>query len=485
MQFYSGRLRMLSSRPNMAKFDWFISKSKSDSKPYQFDGVSWMVENETRSDPPMGCRGGFLADEMGLGKTIMMIGTFITNLVPRTLVVLPSVLVAQWHAEIFRTTGHKALVYHGPEKKSIDLEKLNKSLIVLTTYNSIAIGKNGVGLLHQVAWDRLVFDEAHHLRNKNSRWLGAKALQSPIRWLISGTPIQNKRQDFYNMCSALGLPASYYASKDNIRSIVENFVLRRTKKEVGISVPDMQSCRRAVVWSNKHEQKLSEDVHLALRFSPAKLLLLMRARQMCIYPAMLKNSVNSMVSDSLLPRDNDYISATASSSKMDAVAETLLERAGNGNGKLVFCHFRQEIDILLERLHADGLHNVEFFDGRTGQAKRIRTLAGKFEVLVLQIQTGCEGLNLQKDFSEVYFVSPDWNPAVEEQAVARCHRIGQTKEVQVFRFEMGGFQKKNLDTELDLELDLEEDSCTDNLDQYINKTQNKKNIIRSEFLKLE
>lgn len=448
----------------MERFSWFISKSKSELKPHQFSGVQWMVQNETRPNPPQGRRGGFIADEMGLGKTIMMIGTFISNLVPRTLVVLPKVLVNQWYDEIFRTTGHRALIYHGSIKKTINVEELNRALIVLTTYNTIAVSKKtGPGILHEIVWNRVVFDEAHHLRNRNSRWSGSKRLKTPIRWLISGTPIQNKRQDFYNLCSALRLPASYYCEKANLRELVDNFVLRRTKKEAGIEIPNLTSKNMAVRWSNDHEKKLSHDVHAALQFSPAKLLMLMRARQMCIYPAMLKPTLIPMIRTALLPKDNDYLDAIRSSSKMDAVVQTLLQRKGNGNGKLVFCHFRAEIDVLCERLKAASLANVEFFDGRTSQANRIRLLSGQFEVLILQIQTGCEGLNLQKHFSEVYFISPNWNPAVEEQAVARCHRIGQTKEVQVFRFEM---------------CELEEES----LDQYITKKHEEKREMREEIL---
>jgi SNF2 family DNA or RNA helicase len=180
---------------------------------------------------------------------------------------------------------------------------------------------------------------------------------------------------------------------------------------------------------------------------------------------MLMKSVPHMIRHTLLPKDNDYVSAVASSSKMDAVVQTLVQRKNNGNGKLVFCHFREEIDVLLQRLKDAGMDKAEFYDGRVSQAKRISVLAGQFEVLVLQIQTGCEGLNLQKDFSEVYFISPNWNPAVEDQAVGRCHRIGQTKEVQVFRFSMGEF---------------EEDHLT--LDKYITKTQDIKREIRNEIL---
>jgi SNF2 family DNA or RNA helicase len=258
-------------------------------------------------------------------------------------------------------------------------------------------------------------------------------------------------------------PASYYAEKTNLRDLVQNFVLRRTKAQVGISLPEVRKNDQLVSWGNESERKLSEDVHSALQFSPVKLLMLMRARQVCIYPALLKPSVPDMIRSTLLPKNNDYVDAVGSCSKMDAVVRTLLERRGNGNGKLVFCHFREEIDVLIRRLREAGLEKVDYFDGRVSQAKRIRLLASDLEVLVLQIQTGCEGLNLQKTFSEVYFVSPNWNPAVEEQAVARCHRIGQTKEVQVFRFEMEGFE--------------DEDKS---LDQYISKTQGVKREIRDE-----
>ena len=91
----------------------------------------------------------------------------------------------------------------------------------------------------------------------------------------------------------------------------------------------------------------------------------------------------------------------------------------------------------LRRIKKDGgINKICSFDGRTTQCYRNRLINEDNEVIILQIQTGCEGLNLQKKFSEIYFVSPNWNPFIEEQAIARCHRIGQEKMVNVYRFNM-------------------------------------------------
>lgn len=454
------------------RYDWFLEKSGIERKSYQYDGVQWCVHLETHRDPSLPIHGGFIADEMGLGKTIMMITTFITNFVPRTLIVLPNILLEQWQSEIFRTTGHKALIYHGKNKKKITPEQLKSAFIVLTTYNTVSVTKKQPETpLHEFRWDRIVFDEAHHLRNKNSRWTGCKMLKSKIRWLISGTPIQNKRRDFFNLCSSLKMPASYYADADNLHHLVSNFVLKRSKKQVGISLPNLNLDNESVLWKNEIERKLSHDIHRALAMSPAKLKLFMHARQTCILPSLLKGNVETMVSNKVIPKEHSTSGALLCSSKMDAVVSTILGRKGNGNGKLVFCHFRGEIDTLISRLREGGIQNICTFDGRVTQAARFRLLRKKedYEVIVLQIQTGCEGLNLQKNFSEIYFVSPHWNPAIEDQAVARCHRIGQTKPVSVFRFHMESGDPS-----------FEDEFLT--LDQYITTVQDGKREISNEIL---
>ena len=172
---------------------------------------------------------------------------------------------------------------------------------------------------------------------------------------------------------------------------------------------------------------------------------------MCILPSLLQ-----------IPIMN-----TITTSKMDCVIDTIVSRKGNGAGKLVFCHFYAEIDMIITKLKENGMTNIANYDGRIkiGKGKNNRLLE-KYEVLVIQIQTGCEGLNMQTNYSEVYFVSPNWNPAVESQAIARCHRIGQCKPVYVFKFIMN-----NLD-----------DVDNNSMDNYMIKVQDKKQLVIKDIL---
>ena len=474
---------------NMALFDKYLERSNMDKKKYQYDGVKWCLTNELLGSAPCGIRGGFIADEMGLGKTIMMIGTFIGNYVQRTLIVLPPILIDQWFLQIYRTTGHKALIYHGQNKKKLTSDVIEKAIIVITSYGAITMTKKKLKAgetttLHKIYWSRIVFDEAHHLRNKNTCYHSAKLLQGEIRWLVSGTPIQNRKSDFYNLCSILGLPASFYTNPDNLISLARSFILKRTKKQVGIEIPDVILDKNIVDWNNKREMELSEEIHYALAFSNVSsykgrgamvrmlgekgvLSLLLRARQSCILPKLLIPAMKELFQLGIRFDFQRYKEALNYSSKLDSVVNKILENKDNNNGKIVFCHFREEIDEIANRLRSGGINKIAIFDGRISNRKRKDILNEKNDVLILQIQTGCEGLNLQENYSEIYFISPHWNPAIEEQAIARCHRIGQTKEVIVTRFEMSNFVK-----------DEDQEVETRNVDNYVNFVQdNKRKII--------
>lgn len=482
----------------MEMFDKYMERSGLEKKTYQYEGVTWLLKNELRVD---GARGGFVADEMGLGKTITMIGLCLANFMHKTLIVLPPVLIDQWFAQIYRTTGHKCIVYHGENKKLIDsvgVPGFDKAVIVLCSYDAITISREKKtqqphgnvniikkslenSLLHKIKWGRIIFDEAHHLRNKNTnRYFGAKLLNAEIKWLVSGTPVQNKKNDFYALCSLINLPASYYTNSSNLIEIARNHILKRTKKQVGIDLDDAVENKKIVDWNNMDELKLSENIHslishLHIKMSEAKknndtravrlgryelLTLLLRARQSCIYPKMIGENFDIDVTNV------NKVEAMKGTSKLDSVVAAILERKDNGNGKLVFCHFKEEIGEIAQRLEGVGLQ-VGVLDGKTSKGVRAKMLSEKKDALIMQIQTGCEGLNLQENYSEIYFVSPHWNPYIEDQAVGRCHRIGQKKTVFVWRFEMNHF---------DLDVSLK------NLDKHVNDIQNCKRDVVNKII---
>lgn len=472
-------------------FKQYLDRTNMEHKQYQMDGIRWCLTNELRPDPPANIRGGFIADEMGLGKTILMIGLCITNFSPKcpTLIVVPPVLLDQWFVKIYQTTGHKALIYHGDEKKTTDIEQLKKSLIVITTYHAISLSKQNLkdgklGIMHEVNWFRIIFDEAHHLRNKSTiKFNGAKFLQSKIRWLVSGTPVQNKKQDFYTLCSALKMPASFYTDPENLITIAKCFILKRTKEQVGIELPEIDFNDKSVNWQNSKEQELSQEIHAALKFSKtmtknnfianafngSSLTLLLRAKQSCVLPKLMLEKLQQLFDKGLISSFDYYREAFEYSSKLDSVIDCIVSNKANGNGKLVFCHYRDEIDTIATRLREKGM-TVATFDGRTSNGKRFDILNDSNEVLILQIQTGCEGLNLQDNYSEIYFVSPHWNPAVEDQAIARCHRIGQKNKVSVYRFQMSSF------------VNPESDVPGITIDKYVSQVQEVKRVIADDIM---
>ena len=195
------------------------------------------------------------------------------------------------------------------------------------------------------------------------------------------------------------------------------------------------------------EQQLSEEIHETLSFSGLKLKplekgvhleMMLYARMMCIYPEMATKNIKKMNARGILSENN--LVGLNCKGKMSKLLETLKERKDNGNKKIIFTTFRMETDYVKEELSKEGLH-VGVIDGRVSKKMRNEILNKDLDVLLLQIKTGNEGLNLQQ-YNEVYFITPDWNPKMQEQAIARCHRMGQEKEVHVMKFVMDSFDNE-------------------------------------------
>ena len=456
----------------MERFHYFIKHAKLDSKTYQEEGVKWCVYkelvdrcNETEK------RGGFLSDEMGLGKTITMLGTIFTNFRKgrATLIVLPCILLKQWYLEILRMTGRKSVIFHGKGKKTMKKEDLEKSPIVLTTYGSIA----KQSCLFEVNWFRVVFDEAHHLRNKNTIiHQRAMAIKTKIFWFVSGTPIQNKIADFKNVCLILGIRIN---SMDVLQEVIQTTVLKRIKKTADIVIPKITCEFVDVEWKNANEKMISDGFHEFLKFHqsheeieevlnayniestfketlftalnkfyPEKQLSLLntiKSRQMCVLPSLvckLLTNLTKLIPSTESREWNRVVQNLPQyQSKLQSVVDKLIMRKDR-EGKLVFCHFREEMSKLKKMLCERGIdeEEISIIDGSISAKQRANCIQRHPKFLILQIQTACEGLNLQEHYSEIYFVSPNWNPAIEQQAIARCHRIGQQKQVYVFRFYM-------------------------------------------------
>lgn len=430
----------------MQNFTRYLNRNGLSLKAYQQKGIQWCThieKNGVMLDETL-VHSGILADEMGLGKTVQMIGVILENFKLHNLIVLPKILLSQWKNIIYTTLGHYPVVFHGVSSKHMTTQDLYNAPIVLTTYGMLVQMKGKYNILHSLVWDRIIFDEAHHLRNRNTRnHKAALHIQATHKWLVTGTPIQNSITDMYGLCSLLGIKQSFYTKREHIPTIVDSLILKRTKTQVGIDMPTLTYITITVKWENPTEKHIAQTFYTLWKNVAAREMFVEddNVGKISMHPfALMLKAQQSCISMKML--SHKYL---AYQSKINKVVSVIAERKDNGSAKLVFCFYHLEMDIIVTSLSVLGL-NVAKFDGRTNHTTRELLLSSGLDVLVMQIKTGCEGLNLQQ-FNEVYFISPQWNPAVEDQAVARSHRIGQDKPVQVFCFNMEVFDDKDITSE--------------------------------------
>ena len=397
----------------MSREQGFAQNHKSKSKmkslitlqaPHQVEGVEWLVSREKSPKAPFG---GILCDEMGLGKTIQMIELMVRNFKSNTLIVVPKSLVQQWVSELKRFAPlFTVCVYDGSNRK------YNSQSDICVCPYSVLVD------LVDIKWGRVILDEGHEIRNRSSLiHKTAMRIRSPIRWILTGTPIFNRFRDFVSVCDFVGIPLKDLQQHES--KIRDTYVLRRTKK---MDVPmtfqnvelEMYECERA----------LYKRVYDQLQESECILEGILRCRQVCAWPQTYYDGIHKKFGGDL----QTWEEPTA---KMDTL--TAFVKSHPREKSLVFTQFYGETHEIQKRMIKIG-RAVFILDGQTENRESVvesfRRSSDEGAVFIIQIKTGGVGLNLQ-DASRVYITQPSWNPATELQAIARSYRSGQTKRVVV------------------------------------------------------
>jgi superfamily II DNA or RNA helicase len=377
--------------------------------------------------------GALLADDMGLGKTLQALATF----GPRTLVVAPTSLLANWQEEIARFRPELGVhVYHGAARELED-----QAPVTLTTY---ALLRRDAAPLAAVPWELVVLDEAQAIKNPNSQTARAAfALRAERRVALTGTPVENRLEELWSEMHFLnpGLlggrsdfearVAKPIASGDveaaqRLRERLRPFVLRRRKAEVAPELPPrtdvvlhcvLSDAERAVYDAVRAATKPELLEKLARGGSVLEALeALLRMRQACCHPR-------------LVPGQQEGASA-----KLELLVDRLETVAADGHKALVFSQWTALLD-LVEPLLRDADLDFVRLDGTTRDrgavVARFQSESGP-PVFLISLRAGGAGLNLTAA-DHVFLLDPWWNPAVEDQAADRAHRIGQERPVLVHR----------------------------------------------------
>ncbi|HEY3592408.1 MAG TPA: DEAD/DEAH box helicase, partial [Polyangiaceae bacterium] len=408
-------------------------------RPYQEQGYAWLMRLAECG------AGACLADDMGLGKTLQSLAVLEARKGEGpALVVAPTSVCVNWPLEAARfTPSLEVMMYRGADRGRI-LPALKSGSVLLTNYDLML---RDIDALASVEFATVIFDEAHALKNGNSKRSGAaRRIRAGFRVALSGTPIENHTGELWSLFRVVvpGLFGSWEhfrkrfaapiererdpARRAALSAIIRPYLLRRTKGNVAPELPPRTEVVRFVDLSTAERDLYEAERLRALellngaaagedgRF--AILAALTRLRQLACHPRLRH-------ADSIAP-----------SSKLASVLALVDELREAGHRALVFSQFTTHLALLAEALAARGVTYVEL-DGATpavARAERIRRFqAGEADLFLISLKAGGVGLNLTAaDY--VLHLDPWWNPAAEDQATDRAHRIGQDKPVTVVRF---------------------------------------------------
>ena len=419
---------------------------KATLRPYQLAGFQWLIFlNEAGW-------GGILADDMGLGKTVQTLTFFQHYKNSRDnvnfLVVCPTTLMYNWENEIKKFTPELThVIHHGP-KRSINPGAYDAFDIIITTYGTM---RSDIKMFKEIEFDYVVLDESQSIKNPQSQVAKASLLlNSKNRLALSGTPVQNNTFDLYAQMNFLnpGMLGSreFFMSefatpidkfredevKLQLRKLTYPFLLRRTKEQVAKDLPEktetilyceMGPEQRKIYESYRNiyrSQILGMIEEKGIERSQLHILQgLTKLRQICDSPAIMNEE----------ERFHNY------SIKLDELSREITENVGD-HKVLVFSQFLGMLALIRKKLEEENISHV-YFDGSSSSREReeaIQEFQNNHEcrVFLISLKAGGIGLNLTAaDY--VYIVDPWWNPAVEQQAIDRTHRIGQTKNIFAYR----------------------------------------------------
>ncbi len=412
---------------------------------YQKEGVNWLnFLHEMQW-------GGILADDMGLGKTLQIL-TFLQQVVERdsttNLIIVPTTLLFNWENEIRKFAPQLRAYYHYGVDRVNDTRLFDDFDIVFTSYGILL---RDIELLKDYQFNYIVLDESQAIKNPASRrYKAASLLKAKGRLALTGTPIENSTFDLYAQMSFvnrgfLGSVAGFKTGFANaidkegdeligneLQRLINPFVLRRTKEKVASELPpktedvifcEMDTAQRKVydAYRNQFRDQLIGKV-ADEGINKSKLMVLealTRLRQICDSPQLVKGS-NFDVTESV---------------KIKEIVQHITDKTAN-HKILIFSQFVTMLSLIKDELNRRSI-DFEYLDGKSSTKQREQSVNNfqtneELRVFLISLKAGGTGLNLTAaDY--VYIVDPWWNPAVENQAIDRCYRIGQDKKVFAYR----------------------------------------------------
>ena len=419
-------------------------------RDYQIQALSWMHSLQTNGFS------GILADDMGLGKTVQALAYLLkekecNTAVGASLIVAPTSLMGNWLAEAQRFTPDlKVLVYHGSERH---LEKFDDYDLVISTYGTVARDK---AIFLQYTFYYLILDEAQFIKNARTKTTQImQQLHAKFRLCLTGTPLENHLGELWSLFHFLmpGLLGGVKEFRQFFRVPIERennlerrqllnqrvqpFMLRRTKDQVVRELPpktdivqtiELRGAQRDLYEGIRMmmEQKVREAI-AAQGLGRSQIVLLdalLKLRQVCCDPRLLSLPEAKM--------------AHGESSKLDMLLELLDNLMEEGRKVLVFSQFTSMLSLIEERLQQKHYSYLKL----TGQTQQRQTLVDRFQagevgIFLISLKAGGTGLNLTRADTVILY-DPWWNPAVQEQAAGRSHRIGQDNPVFIYKLIAAG-----------------------------------------------